>query len=236
MSEIPYLSNLGVPVLFQARTPTADGFPITFNPHTKAQWDAAVKELTPSKDAVQDWGLVIQYYIDLCSKHGQYPFSGPHTSSNDQIVAVLKEARHAVVKFINKSELIKMVSFRDTHRKVSMTATGFILQVQGQARLKDETFPQWLVQAPMPRFDIIRDADGKYIKHLGYNTAFFAYNEGANMTARWHVGYEIVVDKFPDIPNHPTPSKAELERFILDILWMPVLKQARPFGLSHMLM
>jgi hypothetical protein len=207
-----------------------------FNHQNRDIWDSIVKVFKPTKDAQMDWDKVIESYVNECAQAGRYAFSDFHQTTNDECVERLREARRAVVKFINRSKILDLITLRNTHRTAMMTPTGFILCVSGQIRLKDPTFPDWLLRMPFPRFNIIRSIDGRWSKPLGDNATFFAENEGAKSPDRWHIGYEIVVDYFPEIPNKPLPSKQELERFILDILWMPVLKSQRPYGLSHKLL
>lgn len=233
--KIPFLAKLGVPAGAELRSPNPNAFPSAFNAQTKRIWDAATAKVQPTKDIEADWAKVIDVYLKDCTAAGQYPFSDMHQSVNDQIMTQLAEARRAVVKFINNSKLLQHVAIRDSHHKVTMTNTGFVLAVHGVARLKDPTFPQWLTKLPMPHFQILK-VDSKYIKSLGKGVTMYAYNEGANLVDRWHIGYEINIMHFPDIPNNYVPSKAELERFILDILYMPILKSHRPFGVTHKLL
>lgn len=236
MSATPYLSSLGVPVLLQTRPPTNAGFPLMFNSGCKHLWDEAIREFTPTDSPITDWYNVITKFIDKASAAGRYPFTGYHQSINDLISDRLRNARRAVVRFMDKSKILKLATVRNTHRRVSMTDTGFVLTVYGDIFLKDPTFPQWLLQMPYPRFDIVRSIDNRWDKNLGDNVTFFARNEGALAKDRWFIGYDIKVDLFPEVPNQPLPSKGELERFVLNVLWMPVLRSHRPQGLSHKLL
>jgi hypothetical protein len=60
-------------------------------------------------------------------------------------------------------------------------------------------------------------------------------DRGGHMPRRWHIGYEIDCPIFPEIPTNGLPSKAELEKFILNVLFMPVLRRQRPKKILHRL-
>jgi len=230
----PFLASLGVSAIDQARSPAAAAFPISFNINGKPVWDQVIGRLVPTNDPDVDWGLAIKDFVNTCTDRDIYPFSNLKQSANDQIVNHLKEARKAVVKFLNHSEFLKHVQIRTTSRVVKMNNIGFSLDVFGQVYIKDPTFVRWLMQTPYPGFRIKHD--GKYIKHLSDNVTMVVYNEGANGTQRWHIGYEITCRQFPDLPGRHLPSRAELEKFTLDVLWMPVLRSNRPYGYHRRLL
>lgn len=231
MAGIPFLSNLGVSDVDQARHPTAQAFPPTFNPNCRSIWDSTISQLEVlDTDVGFTWGHAIRQFIASCIDQDLYPFSGSRQGANDQIFTELQDARKQVVKFLNQSKMLKYVDLRVTRREVEMSTIGFTLRCLGIAYLKDPTFEKWLMQMPMPAFRIKHA--GRYLKHLSNSVTMVVYNEGNH---RWHVGYEIVVRRFPDLPGKHVPSKAELETFILDVLWMPVLRSHRPLGYHHRL-
>lgn len=226
--DLPFLSNLGVSAFDAARPPTAQTFPLAFNVNNVLHWKAACAELIPSLDTRYDWASTIKRYVELCTENGVFPFSTLHQSRNDQISEFLTERRRAFVKFINMTGLLEHVYLKATHRLVSATDAGFVLRVHGEAIIEDPTYTTFLQQIPYPKM-LLRTEDSHYVRQLMPGLEIFAYNEYArSMKQRWIVGYEISCPIFPDLPNHPTPTKAEIERFILDILWMPLLRSMRP--------
>lgn len=224
---LPFLANLGVPPDKQALSPTAADFPKALNPNCRSEWIDAIKDLQPSEDAAFDWASALRTYVKLCVKRNQFPFSNTKSSRNDLIIQNLTNARRQVVRFMNLSKIMDMVTIRKTRREVLMTSNGFTVTVFGEGAVTDPTFSQWLLKMPYPGFRIKHD--GQWIKSLGRGITMVVYNDGAQGSQRWHIGYEIAVQVFPDIPGHHLASKAELERFVLDILWLPILKSHRPF-------
>lgn len=231
----PFLTSLGVSPIQQARPPTADAFPPAFNPNNKLVWNELIENFIPSGDVNRDWGTLIREYIDTCSDRDLYPFQNIHQSKNDQIYHYLKDRRHEVVRFINKSKLFDEIAIRDSKRKVAMTDSGFVLEVYAICRLKDPLFLKWLQRSPYPKFESIRKPDGRYMKPLMDGLSMFVFNTGAEMSQRWHIGYVIECPMFPEIPGNPLPSKSDLEKFVLRVLWEPILRSARPDGVMHRL-
>jgi hypothetical protein len=231
----PFLANLGVLPQDINRMPTAQAFPHAFNVNCKPLWDAAIAGLTIAEDDLAEhvWHRAIEDFVGLCVGKDLYPFSNLKQSHNDQILQVLTEARKAVVKFMNLSNILDYATIRTTSRSVEVNSLGFVLKVYGHIRLKDPTFERWLMKTPYPGFRIKHNE--RYIKQLSQTVTMVVYNEGASMPDRWHIGYEIVCRQFPDLPGRHLPSKADLEAFILKVIWMPVLKAHRPFKYHHRL-
>jgi hypothetical protein len=232
MAQEPFLSALGVTAIQQARTPTATSFPLSFNPNNQSLWYEAVHRLEPSGDAQTDWALTIREYIKLCQDRGVFPFQNVHLQQrNDQISDFMRERRRAFVDFIDSAKFFDGVKVRTTKREVTVTDTGFVLTVTATAYIKDPSFEQWLQQSPIPNFTLIADRRHSRVLHPGLR--MFAENEGSNSS--WNIGYEIVCPIYPDLPDHHTPSKAEIENFVLSVLWMPLLRSIRPHQLTHRL-
>lgn len=223
----PFLSQLGIPPAKQSLSPTPSDFPPAFNTNNRLIWAEAVRSTQMSDDAGLDWGTVIKAYVKLCVAKGTFPFSNTKQSTNDLIYQKLMTARKSVVKFMNLSKIMEHVVFRKTRREIVMTQVGFVVRVYGDAVVQDPTFGEWLLKMPYPGFNI--KSDGKWIKDLGRDTRFVVYNDYASGTQRWHVGYEITCSLFPEIPGHHLASKGELETFLLEVIWLPILKSHRPY-------
>lgn len=230
----PFFNNLGITDIQQGRSPTAETFPLAFNPNNKSVWEQAVHELVPSEPAL-DWVTAIQRYVALCEAQGVYPFQSVQQSRNDRIVDYLRERRRAFVKFIDYTNFFDVVKLRTTDRKVVITNTGFVLTVTGTANITDPSFEKWLIEMPYPRFDLVKQ-DGRHWKTLQTGLRMFAYRDhGSNSPERWVIGYEITCPIFPDLPDIHIPSKQQLEKFVLDILWLPILRSTRPKKTTHRL-
>lgn len=229
-----FFNNLGITDIQQGRTPTAETFPLAFNQNNKSLWEQAVHELIP-KEPVLDWIAAIQRYVSLCEEHGVYAFQSVQQSRNDQIVDYLRERRRAFVKFIDFTSFFESIKLRTTDRKVVITNTGFVLTVTATANITDPSFEKWLIQMPYPRFELVKH-EGRHWKTLQAGLRMFAYRDhGSNSPERWVIGYEINCPIYPDLPDIHLPSKQQLEKFVLDILWLPILRSTRPRKATHRL-
>jgi len=227
-TQHPFLSNLGIPVLQQARKPTIEGFPLAFNQNNRLAWAQAVTESEVTNNSILDWSVAIRRYVDLCMVHDLFPFQNVSQSRNDQISTYLTERRRAFVKFVNLTDLFGNLFIKSTTREVKVTDKGFVLTVNADVNVKDPTFVEWLKRTPYPKFQL-DTLNGHYRRQLMDGLTLFAYNDySRSMDQRWHLGYEIVCPIFPDLPTNQLPSKAEIEKFVLDILWRPVMMSARP--------
>lgn len=236
MNDEPFLSNLGVPVEQQFKPPTGKNMPMAFNPNNQGIWAYSVdmlEKLHPGQP-LQDWTLAIKNYIDLCDKRQRFPFQDIHEGNNDKIMSFLKERRAAFVKFVNQVDLFETLTFRSTHHKVTATDRGFILEVYAKALMNDPSFLQWLTHTPLPHFSP-RSANGEWRRQLVDGLSVFVRNETFDQKQRWEIGYDIACPMYPDLPNNGTPSKADIEKFILQVFWMPLLRQMRPLRAMHRL-
>jgi hypothetical protein len=233
----PFLSSLGVPQLDQARSPTVKGFPTGMNANNIAQWTEAVHKLIPSQEAARDWGTVIREYVRLCENYGVFPFSNTAVDRNDEIQDILKMERENFVRFVNKNQFFHRIRIRSTHRNVHLTENGFVLRVYAKSRIEDPSFIKWLEHLPQPfTFPITQpQAPNRYVKKLTHHLSVFVETEAINLPERWHVGYEISIPMFPTLPNEMLPSRQEVEDFILNILWLPLVRSMRPIGMQHRL-
>lgn len=227
--EVPFLSNLGVTDVAQSVDPTAAAFPQAFNINSQGVWDSTISQIEMTKDKALNWGMAIKTFIANCVEQDIFPFSNLKQAPNDRILSELQHARRAIVKFLDDSRMLDLVDLRATKREVLVSNVGFTLRVYGDATLKDPTFEQWLGQKPSPSFSY--QHGNVYAKHLAHGVTMMVHRT-AN---RWRVGYEITSHHFPQLPGNHVPSKAELEKFVLDLLWMPVLRTHRPQGYHHRL-
>lgn len=236
----PFLSNLGIPPLVQARSPTPETFPSALNTNNKSVWSTAVAETPSVNNALEDWARCLKRYVELCEQQDVFPFQTFHQSKNDQIADFLWEARQAVVHYIDKAKLFDELKIVKSERRVHVTNDGFSIQVSAKVNITDPSFEQWLAQTPYPHFNVVRQADGKWIKNLRQGVRMVVVNgdphsKGGHMPNRWHIGYEIECPMFPEVPTNELPSKAELKKFILDVLYMPILRRKRPLKVLHRL-
>ena len=223
---------LGVSAEQQRQPPGIRSFPVAFNPNAKRYWEEAVGTISETNPR-RAWSKVFDLYIDLCGSASVYPFVNK-SSNNDRIYKILIDARRRVVTFIENNNLNTDVIVRKTERRVTVTNTGFVLRCIGSCDV--------LPEAPQ----VVSSMGNRTTRHglpygsvwsvgLDKGLTFFVANEYVNMSGRWHYGYELEVSAFPYLPGIGAPSSSQIEKFVLEVLYLPILRAYRPIGLQHRL-
>lgn len=159
----------------------------------------------------------------------------PGQANNDEIFSTLQAARRQVVKFIDRHKLQEVMRVRSTTRSVTKLKRGFSLTVT--ATCYPITEKPALLSLVGTRDNMgLRRADDTWAsvwkREIWPNVEFFVANEGVQMTQRWFFGYHIHVPIDPFIPGRSNPSTEEQERFILKVLYEPILRSIRPVGMT----
>lgn len=231
------LSALGVPISEQSDVPDMYSLPLEFNPATDKIWRQAVTSVK-TKDPKRAWQEAVTKFMDLCSKANVFPLKG-HKTNNDKIYTRLVEARRALVKFMDRHSLYEALRPRSVTQQVSMLAQGFVIKAEARAdQLKND--PDIL------KVNGVFDSMGLRNSTVGHPTIwerdidsgvrFFIANEGARMSNRWTFGYEIAIPWFPEMPGKHAPSNTELETFIANVMYRPIVRAIRPIGVMHRLL
>jgi len=231
------LSALGVPIAEQNDVPDIYSLPLEFNPATDKIWRQAVSSVKV-KNPKKAWQDTIAKFLDLCSKANVFPFKG-HKTNNDKIYGRLVEARRALVKFMDRHDLYTALRPRSVTQQVSMLAQGFVIKAEARAdQLKKD--PDILnVNGVFDSMGLRKSAVGNpsiWEREIDSGVRFFIANEGARMSNRWTFGYEIAVPWFPEIPGKYIASDTELEDFIANIIYKPIVRAIRPVGVMHRLL
>jgi hypothetical protein len=230
----PFLTNLGITPIQQARTPTTAVFPSALNANNKFEWEQAVQDLVPSDDTTVDWVKCVRRYVELCELRGVYPFQNVQQSRNDQITDFFKDRRQQLVRFVNHSKFFESIKIRTTARKVTVTDSGFVLDVRAICYISDPSFEKWLTRTPFPKFHI-PDRNGRFARAIAEGMEMYVEHDRPRQSDRWIIGYTLTSRTYPDLPQEHLPSKKEIEAFILDVLFMPLLRGNRPSELDHRL-
>lgn len=230
------LSALGVPLQEQRDVPDIYSLPMQFNQGADKLWREAVSGLR-TKNPRAAWNQAVTRFISLCEKANVFPFQS-QSSNNEQIYAALAKARASIVKFMDRHEVYKEFKPRSVTRKVSMLPSGFAIKAEARADVMDQD-PKLLKVFGVFDSMGLRKATVSHPtvweREIESGARFFIANEGARMTQRWSFGYEIWIPMYPSVPGKHTPSNAELESFILETMYAPLVRGIRPLGTMHRL-
>lgn len=229
-----FLPTLGVPSDQRMNSPTKNTYPNAFNYQAKSLWEKSLPEKSLGSPS-EDWDYAITTFLALCCKEGVFAFSNSFSQSqNDAIMVHLTSKRRDLVKFFNRTEMLTKTRIRRVTSRAIMASEGLFIVVTAPVSLRDPSFGKWILQAPLPRFDVVREGN-RWRKNISSDCDLYVYNEGANMSQRWFIEYQIRSRILPSIPGNRTPSKRDLEFFALNTIWNPILKSHRPDGMTHRL-
>lgn len=216
--------GLGLDAQTLQNRPTPQTYPRAFTPNCKVHWDRAVASLPDAGRPADLWAQCLRTFVQLCRQANTVPTLGVEQARNDQIMSVLRTSRRAVLKVLDNAQVFRMMTLRTVSKTCRLTPSGFVIRVEGEIQALDPTATSWLLLKPWPAFDL--KSRGLYRKQLDAHTKMVFYNAGANLSLRWFIGYEIEVSVLPALPRLDA-SKAELEAFVLNVLWRRVMTEGR---------
>lgn len=231
------LYALGVPESEQNDVPDVNFMPLEFNSSAENLWKQAVSTVKTT-DPKTAWARAVRKYLDLCSKADLFPFKYQQTK-NDKVYEALVKARREVVKFMDRHELYAAFKPRSVTRQVSLLNHGFVIKAEARADVLDKDPKLIHVFGVFDNMGLRKSTEAHpsvWERSLDHNVRFFVANEGARMSQRWSFGYEIAIPMFPTVSGTHTPSNSELEHFILDVVYKPLVKAIRPLGTMHKLL
>lgn len=219
------IPGLGLTAIEYAKGPSKL-LPPTVNRSNVSLWEQAVGTVTTS-NVKRAWEQALDRYLELCQENRVYPLA-QQTSVNDRILNRMILGRRRVVNFVEKQGILKVAKVRRTLREATLEGIGFRLRVDASLAQLDTAGAKTLTEALR-----LRVKEG-WRTDLDKDVSFFVYNEGAHMSQRWHMGYEIYVPFLPVIPSNYFPSTDELEQCILG-MYRNIQQAIRPYGTRTLL-
>lgn len=231
---VPFLSNLGLNEPDQYVAPSAESMPPALNPNNTTQWQAAVNQATSeSGDVIEVWARTITLYTEQCIADNVFPFMISAQAINDGILSSMQAQRSAVVSFLTSSNLlaekISQCSVSSVKRVVEFLDRGFNLYVSVKLRL-DIAEAASICQAMT--FDKVTDFYFK--KDVGSGASVGCEVDKAEPQYSY-VSYIIRCSSLPCIANKYAPSSQEYEKFILNVMYLPLVRMSVPTIFSNRL-
>ncbi len=225
------LSIIGVPDQCQKRIPTATAYPRKFESRALSIWQSYVD--TPEfknwarrqSDLDQVWHETIKQFLKLCEEQGVVPFANnTDTTRNEFLENAFSRSRIMLVRWFNEVKLFERVKVRKAFREYVANDKGLLIRSWAELfNVKDlQEFEAWLQQTPSPRF--LKYPDNRWTKMV--QPHIMVWVKIVN-SARIIVGYEIKLAGTINIPGKKTPSKKEVNRFIDNTLWFPIVRAHR---------
>lgn len=226
MSE-PFLCNLGISEKEQLQDPRSDSLPSALNPNCSAEWSEVVRKvLSLGYSGLAAWGICIRSFVKLCTDQNKFAFLRDPNSINESILSIIQKQRDSVINFLTlNAELSKVIEtaiVSRISRDVVFLGAGFIICCKARLRL------DFLETAELAeKLCFTKISEGCYRKDVGSGVSVELCSD-TNNAAYTQLCYSIRSDQLPWITNNYTPSQAEYTKFILDIMYIPLIKMSSP--------
>lgn len=225
------LSIIGVPDAQQKKLPGLTSFPRKFDDRSRPVWEQYVSspEYKSWARGVGDldtiWHETIKQFLKLCEGQGILPFSNnTDLTRNEFVQNAFNNSRIMLVRWLDECKLFERVKVKKAYREYVMNEKGLTIRCWADLYpIKDlGAFEAWLKQVPMPRF--LKAPDNRWTKMVQPHIMVWVRMMNASRTV---VGYEIKMVGTINIPGKKTPTKKEVNRFIDNTLWYPIVRAHR---------
>lgn len=232
---------LGVPDNWSQDDPRAQRMPPRLNPAAQKAWEAVLvhphyKEQSKGMSSASKWSLAVQMFMHAAEQEGFDPFGNVlDQTDNNRIISLLTRARMKVCKYIDRTQLLLLLTVRDSWREVKLTDKGFILRSWAKATYEGGNM--------MDLENILRSAPFGFVPVASEKgrTLSVMVDPSVRMYVTLKNGGWVHIHYRMDINQqvyHPRAEKGqsitlpELRTWIERVLWMPVTRSHR-FLLSN---
>lgn len=224
------LSIIGVPDAYQQKIPTITSYPTKFDQVGLSIWQALVSD--PEYKAwardLQDldlvWHETIKKFLKRCEEEGVLPFkNNTDLTKNEFVQDAFTKARIQLVHWLNEVKLFERVKVKKAYREYIRNEKGLTIRCWAELfPVKDVGFEEWLRKTPQPRF--LKYPDNRWTKMVQPHIMCWVRILGP---ARVVVGYEVKLAGTVNIPGKKTPTKKEVNKYLDDYLWYPIIRAHR---------
>lgn len=225
------LSIIGVPDQCQQRIPTATAYPRKFDGQALSIWQKYVD--TPEfkawaraqSDLDQVWHETIKCFLKRCEDEGVVPFANnTDTTRNEFVENAFSRSRIMLVRWFDEIKMFERVKVRKAFREYVANDKGILVRSWAELfNVKDlPEFESWLQKTPSPRF--LKYPDNRWTKMVQPHIMVWVRIINS---ARVVVGYEIKLAGTINIPGKKTPTKKEVNKFLDNTLWFPIVRAHR---------
>lgn len=229
--SVPFLSNLGLSIQEQQAGPLADAMPQAFNGDLTGLWKEAVEHQDTTDTLENRWAAVIDEFVTKAIAQGRFPFLRDPSQNNAEIMQELTAKRTSLMDYLTSQsklgEVFETHSLRSVERKVIFPEKGFIISVSVSLAIPTLDFLDL-----MDTLSFKRVGQDYYEKDISADVRIF-FTAIDDRTVRFE--YQIVSSMLPYITDNYSPTQGELEKFVLDTMYLPLIKMSRPSCFSKRL-
>ena len=225
------LSIIGVPDAYQQKIPTITSYPQKFDPAGLSIWQSHVSSpeykawAKSINNLDQVWHETIKQFLKLCEDQGVLPFTNnTDLTRNEFIQDAFNRSRIMLVRWLDEIKMFEKVKVRKAYREYIRNERGFTIRCWAELfPVKDApAFEEWLRKTPSPRF--LKYPDGRWTKMVQPHIVVWVKILNASRTI---VGYEVKMAGTINIPGKKTPTKKDVNKFIDNTIWFPIVRAHR---------
>ena len=234
------LAVMGVPPAYWSKFPLPDAYPTKFSDEGRIVWNEMLlsdEYATRIRNQTLDgaWHNAITLFLDLCDEEGVAPFlNSTDTTRNEFVLSALRTNRIRLVKFMNDFGMFteQELMVRKSYREYVRTDVGFIVSSWADMfpypNMNRVVFEDWLTSTEIHGNDRFqRYVDNHYVHQIVPTLQVWV--KCVNML-RIQVGFTIEVKGTVNIPGNKTPTRKEVDAFLDQRFWFPLLRQHRMDG------
>ncbi len=224
------LSIIGVPESGQQKIPNVTSYPTKFDVSGRPVWDELVSSdefknwARSNGDLDVVWHETIKKFLAMCGDQGVLPFkNNTDLTRNEYIQDAFNRSRIMLVRWFDEVGFFERVRVRKAYREYVRNEKGLTIRCWAELfPVKDAGFEDWLKKVPSPRF--LKYPDNRWIKMVQPHITVWVKILNASRTV---VGYEVKMAGTINIPGKKTPTKKEVNRFIDNTIWFPIVRAHR---------
>lgn len=233
------LSIIGVPDAYQQKIPTITAYPQKFDPSAMSVWTSLVSdpEYKAWAKSVADldvvWHETIKKFLAACNDQGVLPFKdNTDLTRNEYVQDAFNRSRIMLVRWLDNIGMFERVKVKKAFREYVRNERGLTVRCWAELfPVKDAPgFEEWLRKTPTPRF--LKYPDGRWTKMVQPHIMVWVKIQNAS---RIIVGYEVKLAGTINIPGKKTPTKKEVNRFIDNTVWFPIVRAHRIAAIKNRL-
>jgi hypothetical protein len=233
------LSMIGVPEAYQQQIPSITSYPRKFDSVALPVWqkyvsDPEFKAWARAQDDLDIvWHETIKNFLKLCETEGVLPFANnTDLTRNEFLQDAFNKSRIMLVQWLDEVGLFERVKVRKASREYIRSDKGMIIRCWADLfPVKNlPEFEDWLKKTPQPRFQ--KYPDNRWSKLVQPHIMIWVKMLNASRTI---VGYEIRLAGTVNIPGKKTPSKKDVDKFIDNTIWYPIVRAHRIAAIKNRL-
>jgi hypothetical protein len=229
-TKLTDLSIIGVPEDYFTKFPGVYGYPKKFAKEAFEVW----KELVTSKEFRTKcrslgtidlaWHVAIQDFLSLCEDRGVFPFiNNTDTARNEFVTDFMRRGRIEIVRFLDEIKMFEKVRVKKAYREYRRKDTGLVIKSWAELfPVEDPNFQTWINTFPSPRF--LKTVNNRWYKILRPN--LIVWIRIINKS-RVTIGFDIEVAGTITVPGNKTPTRKEVDSFIDNSIFLPIIRSHR---------